>query len=243
MSPDYYARIERGTGPHPSDQMIAALARALRLSLAERDHLLMLAGHAPPRRALRDDHFSPELMRVLDRLQDTPAQVMGGRGETLAQTRPARALFGDETRYTGDARSVCYRWFTDLASREIYLGEDHPRQGRTLVAALRATATQHGPKSAAAALAQSLRKSSSEFAEYWNDQEIGPTCRQEKRFVHPEVGRLDLFCQTLQDPERQQSLLVFTATPGTQSYDKLQLLTVLGDQQLTAPGPTTATQS
>src|ERR1700760_2463762 len=74
MSPDYYARLERGAGPQPSEQMVAALARGRRLSLRERDHLFTLAGHDAPRHTVRTDHVAPALMRVLDRLPDTPAQ-------------------------------------------------------------------------------------------------------------------------------------------------------------------------
>ena len=48
MSTDYYSRLEQQRGPHPSEQMLAALARGLRLSLTERDHLFQLAGHAVP---------------------------------------------------------------------------------------------------------------------------------------------------------------------------------------------------
>src|SRR6195952_5103405 len=68
MSPDYYARLERGAGPQPSEQMVAAIARGLRLSLAERDHLFALTGHVAPRSTARGDHVGPGLMRVLDRL-------------------------------------------------------------------------------------------------------------------------------------------------------------------------------
>jgi len=77
MSPDYYARLERGAGTQRSEQMAAAMAGGLRLSLLERDHLFALAGHSTPRRTSRTDHVAPALMRVLDRLQDTAAQVMG----------------------------------------------------------------------------------------------------------------------------------------------------------------------
>ena len=47
MSTDYYARLERERGPHPSEQMIASIAQGLHLSLDERDHLYRLAGHRP----------------------------------------------------------------------------------------------------------------------------------------------------------------------------------------------------
>ena len=113
MSTDYYGRLEQRRGPQPSTQMLAAMARGLRLTLAERDHLYRLAGHDVPAREALHDHVSPGLMRVLDRLADTPAQVMNGVGETLVQTPPAAALFGDETLRTGLARGMVYRWFTE----------------------------------------------------------------------------------------------------------------------------------
>ena len=100
MSTDYYGRLEQRRGPQPSEQMLAAIARGLRLSLDERDHLFRIAGHNAPQRALRSDHVNPGLMRVLDRLDDTPAQVITGLAETLLQTRPAVALLGDQTRFT-----------------------------------------------------------------------------------------------------------------------------------------------
>ena len=68
MSADYYGRIEQQRGPMPSEQMLAALARALHLSLGERDHLFRLGGHVTPRRFARADHVNPGMMRVLDRL-------------------------------------------------------------------------------------------------------------------------------------------------------------------------------
>ncbi|MER8154261.1 helix-turn-helix transcriptional regulator [Streptomyces sp. NPDC094472] len=232
MSTDYYARLERGTGPQPSEQMIAAIARGLRLSLAERDHLFLLAGHGTPRPTLRGDHISPGLMRILDRLHDTPAQIMGGLGETLVQTRLATALLGDQTRYTGPARSVVHRWFTDPSSRLVYPAADHPLHGRVFTAQLRRAAARQGPRSAAAALAHRLLDESEEFAVIWNEHQVDLTHTDEKRFVHAEVGELTLHCQTLLDPDQEHSLLVFTATPGSESYEKLRVLEVIGTQQI-----------
>jgi len=68
MSADYYSRIEQQRGPHPSEQMLGALARGLRLSLDERDHLFQLGGYPSPRRAGRADHVDAGLMRILDPL-------------------------------------------------------------------------------------------------------------------------------------------------------------------------------
>lgn len=104
MSADYFARLERGDGPQPSEQMIAAIARGLRLTPDERDHLFLLAGYRTARRDLRLQHVSPGLMRVMDGLAGITAQVMGPLGETLLQTPSAVALLGDQTQYTGNAR-------------------------------------------------------------------------------------------------------------------------------------------
>jgi transcriptional regulator with XRE-family HTH domain len=227
MSVDYVARLERGDGPQPSPQMAAALARGLRLTSAERDHLFLLCGHRPAQRPA-GDHVGPGLMRVLDRLQDTPAQVIGPVGETLLQTPPAVALLGDQTRFTGPARSAVHRWFTDPAERARYLPADHDVTARSYVAGLRAATARDGASSAAARLAADLHEVSAEFAAVWDRQEVGVRWSGAKRFVHPGLGRIDLFCQTLLDPDDGQTLLVFTATPGTEDAEKLALLTVLG---------------
>jgi hypothetical protein len=227
MSADYLA-----SGSQPSQQMAAAIARGLRLTPDERDHLFLLCGHRLQPRHLRDAHISPGLLRIMDRLQDTPAQIVGPVGETLQQTPPAVALLGDETHYTGPARSALYRWFTDPAARDRYLADDHHLHSRVFIAILRAGATAQGPGSTAAALVADLRQNK-EFAELWDQQEVGLRWSNAKRFVHPEVGRIDLYCQTLLDPDQSQSLLIFTATPGTDSHDKLALLTVLGADTFT----------
>lgn len=234
MSVDYYSRLEQARGPQPSEQMLASIARGLRLTLDERDHLFRLGGHSAPVRALRSDHISPGLMRVLDRLQDTPAQVMSELGETLVQTPAARALFGDETRFDGLSRSVVYRWFTDPATREVYPAEDHELRSRTFTADLRRSFSKFGPSSRVGAIVTALSEQSTEFVEIWAAHEVNTTYSSEKRVLNPEVGELILQCQLLHDPDQGQALLVFTATPGSESYQKLQLLSVIGNQQISA---------
>lgn len=71
---------------------------------------------------------------------------------------------------------------------------------------------------------------SAEFRGLWHRHEVGVRPDSVKRFVHPEVGRLELNCQTLVDPNQAHLLLVYTADPGTESHQKLQLLSVIGAQ-------------
>jgi transcriptional regulator with XRE-family HTH domain len=233
MSVDYLARLERGAGPQPSEQMINAIARGLRLTVEERDHLILLAGHRVPVRPGFSTHVSPGLMRILDRLTDTPAQVMGALGETLAQNATAVALLGDQTHFTGPSRFAAYRWFTDQPDRLIYPAEDHEHHSRVQISQLRSAAARLGPQSSATALVQELVARSPEFAELWSMNEVGIRYSEEKRFVHPEVGELSLYCQVVIDPDQLQTLLVFTPTPGTESAEKVGLLNVVGTFNMT----------
>ena len=232
MSTDYYARLERGTGPQPSEQMVASIAQGLHLTLAERDHLFRLAGHHPPAAGAPSEHVSPGLLRILDRLEDTPAEIVTELGETLRQTRLGVALTGDTSSLPGPARSIGYRWFTDLASRRLYAPEDHPLLSRLWVSGLREVAALRGRSSHAAALVDDLLARSEEFRALWDLQEVGVRPPETKHFVHPELGTLELTCQTLVDPVQSHSLLVYTAIPGTESHEKLQLLSVVGAHEL-----------
>jgi hypothetical protein len=235
MSTDYYSRLEQERGPHPSEQMIASIAQGLHLTVAERDHLFRLAGHQPPARGPSSEHVSPGMLRIFDRLADTPAEIVTELGETLRQTPPRVALVGDWMRFTGPARSNGYRWFTDPASRDIYVADDHAFLSRMYAAGLRGIAAMRGPGSRAADLADLLLGQSEEFRALWADHEIGLEPDEVKRFQHPEVGRLDLNCQVLLDPHQSHRLLVYTADPGTESHEKLQMLTVIGSQAMAGP--------
>ncbi len=232
MSTDYDSRLERERGPRPSEQMIASIAQGLHLSLDERDHLFRLAGHNPPTRGTVSEHISPGMLRIFDRLHDTPAEIVTELGETLRQTPPGVALTGDLAAYRGPARSIGYRWFTDPATRQLYDPHDHPFLTRMFVSGLRGVVTLRGPGSRAAHLRDLLLARSDEFREVWDEHEVGIRPNEVKRFIHPELGALELNCQTLLDPGRSHSLLVYTAIPGSESYEKLQLLSVIGTQAL-----------
>ncbi|MGT2425810.1 helix-turn-helix transcriptional regulator [Amnibacterium kyonggiense] len=228
MSTDYYARLERGRGPQPSEQMLASIAQGLHLTLDERDHLFRLAGHTPPPRGTTSEHIGPGLLRVLDRLEDTPAEIVTELGETLRQTALGVALTGDTARLAGPERSLGFRWFTDAGTRARYAEEEHAFLSRLFASGLRALVALRGPESKARGMTDLLLERSAEFREVWALHEVGLQPRERKRFVHPEVGLLELNCQTLVDPGQSHLLMVYTADPGSESHEKLQLLGVLG---------------
>ena len=229
MSVDYYSRLERGSGAQPSAQKLDVLARVLRLSLDERDHLYRLAGHNVPDRISGSPHVAAALQCVLDRLSDTPAFILSDLAETLAQNALAGALFGDASGYLAHDRSAIYRWFTrPETERVMYPEDDRPRQGRALVASLRMALARRGPRSSAAELARELEGRSPEFAELWALQEVGKRFEDHKILIHPEVGAIEFDCQALFTEDQSQTLVVLTVPPRHADEEKLRLLSALG---------------
>jgi transcriptional regulator with XRE-family HTH domain len=228
MSTDYYARLERGTGPHPSEQMISAISQGLHLTVDERDHVFRLAGHRPPDRGPASDHVSPGLLRILDRLDDTPAEIVTELGETLRQSRFGAVLLGDASQRRGPSRSLGYRWFDDPAVRAPYSPAEQARLSRVYAAGLRELVALRGPRSRAALLVELLSHDEG-FRRCWDANEVGVRPPDVKRFHHPAVGELELSCQTLVDPDQSHRLLVYTAEPGSESHERLRLLLVVGE--------------
>jgi transcriptional regulator with XRE-family HTH domain len=231
MSTDYYTRLEQQRGPQPSEQMLTSLARALRLSDDERDYLFRVAGRNAPSPQATATHVAPALQRVLDRLNDTPALILSNLSEVLVQNRFAEALYGDSSHFTGHARSGIYRWFTEPGERLIYPEHDRDRQSRTQVANLRAAYASMGPRSRAGELVRALQKESAEFAQLWERHEVSKRFEDHKVLIHPQLGEIEVDCQALFTEDQSQALLVLTAPPRTEAFDKLQLLGVLGTEK------------
>ncbi|MBN9743846.1 transcriptional regulator [Amycolatopsis sp. A1MSW2902] len=231
MSTDYYTRLEQQRGPQPSEQMLASLARALRLTDDERDYLFHLAGRNAPSPIVAATHVAPALMRVLDRLSDTPALILSNLGEVLVQNRFAEALYGDRSQYTGLARSEIYRWFTNPDERLVYPAHDRDRQSRALVANLRVVHGSMGPRSRAGELVRALTRESPEFARIWEEHQVAKRFEDHKVLVHPQLGEIEVDCQVLFTEDQSQALLVLTAPPRSEAFEKIQLLGVLGNEQ------------
>ncbi|MEV7809212.1 helix-turn-helix transcriptional regulator [Streptomyces flaveolus] len=231
-SVDYYNELERGAGSQPSEQMIAALARALRLSADERDHLYHLAGRPVPVPGGAASHVHPGMFDLLQRLTSTPAQVITDLHVTLVQNPLAVALLGDQSRFQGARASFIHRWFTDPKARQLYPEADHEAQSRAFVADLRAAAARRDAKDVEArSMIGVLLDISSEFAALWADHDVAFRRDDRKRLNHPTLGLIEVNCLTLFSEDGRQRLLWFTPAVGTDSAGLLDLLTVVGTQE------------
>lgn len=234
MSVDYYSRLEQRRGPQPSTQMLSALARTLRLGLDERDHLYRLAGHPAPERSGGSTHVRPALIHVLDQLDDCAAFVCSDLEIILAQNRLSVLLMGDFRPFgTGIEASGAWKWFTEKDFRSLYPPEDQVRQVQIRVANLRATWSRRRGDADVQALVDGLL-ARSEFRLLWERHEVGLPQEDHKTLVHPRVGPITVDCEILATADGNQRLVILSAPPASESYGKLKLLGVLGDQEVGA---------
>ncbi|WP_329214259.1 helix-turn-helix transcriptional regulator [Streptomyces sp. NBC_00683] len=230
MSVDYVVRLEQGRSSQPSTQLLGALARALRLSDDERDHLFHLAGHQPLPAEGVARLARAGLIRMLDLLGDTPALVLSDLGEVLAQNRAAILLTGDQSGFSGDRRYLVYRWFTDPAARAVSSPEEREYRSRQVVADLRAVAGRRSGDPTVTGLVERLQAASDDFRRLWAEHEVAVRRADRKTILHPRVGRLVMDCETLVTPDQGQQLLVLTPADD-EARERLELLRVLGVEE------------
>jgi transcriptional regulator with XRE-family HTH domain len=237
ISVDYVVRLEQARGPHPSDQVLTALCRALRLDADERDHVFHLAGAAPPHAGLIDLHVRPSVLRLIDRMQDLPALVMSAKGDVLAWNAMSSALHGDWSALRPERRNqLRLRFLPDPTdpprSRVGGTPEERSATAVQSVANLRSVAARYPDDPGLAHLLEELHRGSVEFRELWADTDAGSWRSHIKTVEHPTLGVLRLECDTLHVPDADQNLIVYSAAPGTAEAEALALLRVVGTQDL-----------
>ncbi|MGI5207992.1 helix-turn-helix transcriptional regulator [Spirillospora sp. CA-108201] len=232
MSVDYYIRLEQGRGPRPSRQILGALARALRLTDDERAYLFGLAGETPEPPIGPSQDVPPGIVHLLERLDDTPAYVLSARQDIIAWNPLAAALMTDFAAKAPHDRNVV-RWLFAGPDIEQYGADEYVTQfARGLVADLRAAFGRYPGDAGIAGLVAEVAGRSALFARLWDEGEVGIRRGSRKRMTHPVVGELDMHCDVLYVPERDQRVVLYTTTPGTPSHEAMRLLRVVGTQDL-----------
>ncbi|MDV9197136.1 helix-turn-helix transcriptional regulator [Streptomyces sp. Wh19] len=223
ISTDYCTRLEQGR-IQASAPVLSALARVLRLDDDQRDYLFGLAGRTPtrPRRRTRQK-IQPQLQRLLDDLAVTPAIVLGRRMDILAWNSFAAALVTDFSKVPEKHRNHIRLVFTDPAMRTLYA--DGETVARTCTAQLRMEAAKYPDGPRLTALVGELSVQDPQFRRWWGAHHVTSRSVGTKELHHPVAGTLRLDWDTLTastDPDQQ--LIVWTAEPGTPSYEGLRLL-------------------
>jgi transcriptional regulator with XRE-family HTH domain len=226
VSVDYYVRLEQGRAGQPSEGVLDALGRALRLDDTEWAHLHDLS--RPARRRRREpppERVRPEVRRLMGALDttSTPAMVIGRRADVLAWNETAAALVADWGTLPPAQRNAARHVFLDEGARELY--PDWEECARATVAYLRLAAGRHPDDPALAELIGELSVKSEEFRRWWPRHDVQEKTHGTKRITHPIVGPLTLAYESLAlAGDGDQTLVVYTAEPGSGSETALRLL-------------------
>ncbi|MFC0508272.1 helix-turn-helix transcriptional regulator [Micromonospora costi] len=215
MSIDYYIRLEQGRGPHPSRQVLAALARALLLSRDEREYLFRVAGESPPPSTGPSREVGAGLRHLIDAMADTPAYLVDASYEVLAWNRLATYFIGDLADVPPDDRNMVRWMFRWAATDTHWTDPEMLRFTRTSVADLRAAYGRYPHDPRLRRLVTELLGTSPRFAEVWAEHDVEERRPVVKRVEHPELGPLEFECRVLHVPETDQRMIVYVPEPGS----------------------------
>lgn len=214
VSIDWYIRLEQGRVGVPGTAVLDAVAQALRLSEAERHHLHLIArGDAPPPRHVPAS-ASPSLRALLHSMPAVPAWILDFRFDVLAHNAAAVALFGPDFAV---GTNTAEPFFLDPNVRDFQL--DWIRIAREFVGNLRANLTRHPGDPRLTALVGELRRKSSDFATWWDDQTVEERTNGTKRVLHPTAGIMTLRYDVLavQDGSQQRLSVITPADANAES--------------------------
>jgi transcriptional regulator with XRE-family HTH domain len=232
LSVDYVVRLEQGRATSPSPQVLSALARALRLSPAECEHLYVLAGQAAPGPNRISQQIPAGVRRLLDQLDGVALTVCDAAWNIILWNPLAAALIGDLSALHGRERNIAWREFTGLPSRVFCTPEQNRVFRAALVTDLRAASARYPADTGLRELVTDLRESGPDFVRLWDGGVVGVHESGGKTVRHPEAGTFAVDCDVLTVPGSDVRIVAYTASPGSDAADRLRLLSVIGTQSL-----------
>src|SRR3954468_19952370 len=185
----WYTWLEQARDMRASLEVLEALSRALRLTPAERTHLILRGrGEEPPPAKAPAERVAPTLRRLIENLGANPAFILGRRWDYLAWNDAATVLLGDLGTLSPGARNHVWLTFMDPRRRELFT--DWEKSQRLLVAKFRADCARYLGDPAFDELIHALRQSSPEFANAWKRHEVSSAAVGRKELRHPVEGTM-----------------------------------------------------
>jgi transcriptional regulator with XRE-family HTH domain len=220
VSVTWYTWLEQGRRINVSTDVLEALARALRLDDAERQHLLTLAVRAPAAHADDVADVPDALVRLITSMEPAPAYVLGPRWEFLAWNRPQARLYPVIERLDDVERNLLWAMFAEPSVRPLL--DDWPAQARRILAEFRAGTAALRDDPQVTTLVDRLRAASPEFADWWPQLDVAQFQTRLRRYHHPRAGELVFEYQQL-TPSEWPSLRVVCQLPlpGDDSAERL----------------------
>ncbi len=241
LSVDYVTRLEQGRATSPSAQVLAALARALQLTVDERDYLFRLGGQVVPGSGRMSSHVTPGIQRLLRRLDEFPVSVHDAAWTLIAWNPLWATLMGDPSDLHGHQRNLLWRCFTapqrdgdptSTAGRVVRTPAEQGEFEKAAVADLRAAVGRWPDDPGLRSLVTELRRASDRFADLWDSRAVADHAADRKTILHPEVGPIEVDCDVFTAAGSDLKVIAYTVEPGSEAAEKLALLRVVGLQAL-----------
>ncbi len=208
ISIDWYIRLEQGRCVSPSLTTIDALARALRLSEVEHEHLRALTYHTERAQFVRET-VPDALCLMLDALRQ-PAYITGRRWDVLRWNRAADQLFAFGRVPEAD-RNILIFLLTNPAARKLF-ATGWGEQAKRVVAQFRTSHDLSAGDPAFIELLCRLRAGCPEFDGWWKNHEVRGAAAGTKLMKHPTKGTLRLAHASFQSND-DPSLRLVIYTP------------------------------
>lgn len=224
ISPEWYTWLEQGRDIQASKETLERIGAALKLEPSETAHLLHLAGYQPtlePTQGLKV--VSPQLQRVLDQLEFTPAYIMGRRWDIIAWNNSATLVFGDFSSLHGAERNCLWQTFIG-SMRSIML--DWEKHAKAEVDTFRATRVKYSGDPWVEEFIEALKEASFEFRTWWSQHDVQDWNAGIKHFEHPSYGQLSFEHTAFVIADQNYSelkLITYVPLPGTDTRAKLEV--------------------
>ena len=226
ISVEYYTQLERGNVRGVSEDVLDAVARALRLDEIERTHLFDLARAAkqlPNRQRVAPSQVRPAVQRVLDAVTDGVAFIRNPRADFLTGNRLAYALYADA--FTTLDRPVSLPRFVFLDPRARIFYRQWEGLAAATVGSLRAEAARDPFDQDLTQLIGELSMRSDDFRRMWATHDVSQYRSGTQYFHHELVGDLDLNYESFDlAGDIAQTMVVYTAEPNSPSQAALDRL-------------------
>jgi transcriptional regulator with XRE-family HTH domain len=219
VSIDYLVRLEQGRDTNPSAAVVMAFADALRLSVEEKRHFVMLAlktnGAAfeelYPTSDTLSNEVRPTLRTLLDRVNPTPAFVAGRLSDVLAWNESWRTLVTPLGILDEEQPNLARYVFLNPAARRVM--SDWAAAADSQTSVLRAAHPRWASDQQFVALIDELR-TVPEFAKRWDTHTISLRRSRLTRLVHPDAGQLVLTLESLtsEDDQHLETWLAYDET-------------------------------
>ena len=219
LSATYYTFLEQGRSVRPSEQVLDALASALRMSAPERRYLHVLAygpsgaGGPAPASSAPPEQLDPAVADLVQRLEPFPTLVKGRRWDVLAANPASRELFADWAAGPPGERNLVRWMFTTDQAREVYL-EWEP-EARAMLGRFRLSAARYPDDPDIRALISELQRDSEHIRDWWPRHDVAAMGGSgSKKLRHPRLGPAEYSHVVLQVAGYPDQTLV-TYSPAT----------------------------